>query len=281
LLNTRLDGLKAIRVAVPKDVAQRLVVPINSSDLPLPSGLSIASVEPSEVELRFDKKAVKVVPVEVPRIGRLSESYRLQGIEWEPETVQVEGPLELIRELRQVETYPIDFRTLSETEKRALPIRKPASSMTLSADEVTVMVQVSPVPAKRVFRRRQVEIRVNGGEPRTVFPKDVQVTVRGPRVVTQAMSEADVIPYVRLDEDNRSGGVVSVHADVPAGIEIESIEPPVVEVRAAAEVAPPLSSSSAGKKTKRFGKEIREAGAQATGSQRPIGDAGRVENQAG
>lgn len=252
LLNTGVDGLKAIRVAVPKDVAHRLVVPIQSSDLPLPSGLSIASVEPSEVELRFDKKATKVVPVEVPRIGRLSDAYRLEGIEWKPESIQVEGPRELIRDLRLVETYPIDFRTLADSEKKELPIRKPASSMTLSADQVTVAVRVAPIPTKRVFRRRSIEIRVNGGEVRTVSPKDVQIVVRGPKSLMQPLSEGDVVPYVRLDEDDRPGRVVSVHADLPDGIEMESIDPPSVEVRGATVSASSLPVASSTKKSARM-----------------------------
>lgn len=264
LLNTGVDGLKAIRVAVPKDVSHRLVVPIQSSDLPLPSGLSITSVEPSEVELRFDKKATKVVPVEIPRIGRLSDSYRLEGIEWKPEVVQVEGPSELILDLHQVETYPIDFRTLTESEKKELPIRKPASSMTVSADQVTVAVRVSPIPVRRVLRGRQVEIRVNGDDVRTVSPKDVQLIVSGAKSIMQGLSEADVIPYVRLDEDDVPGSSVPVNVDVPDGLEVESIDPPSVEVR---KITPSSSSRSLESLIKKTGR---------TGREKPLGSSSRV-----
>lgn len=269
LLNTGVDGLKAIRVAVPKDVSHRLVVPIQSSDLPLPSGLSIASVEPSEVELRFDKKATKVVPVEVPRIGRLSDSYRLGGIQWKPEVVQVEGPLELIRDLRQVETYPIDFRTLTESEKKELPIRKPASSMTLSADQVTVVVEVSPIPVKRVFRRQPIEVRVNGGDPRTVSPKEVQVTVRGPKSLMQPLSEGDIVPYVRLDEDDPPGSFMSVSAVVPDGMEVVSINPPSVEVRGAPLPASSSPAAVSTKKSIRVRAERSDRGSSREGARRP------------
>ncbi len=230
LLNSGLDGLKAIRVAVPKDAPKRYVVPVASSELSLPSGLSIASVDPAEVELRFDKKATKVVPIEVPRLGRIDDAYRLDSISWQPEAVVVEGPYELVRELRQLETYPIDIRAFDSTTKKELPIRKPASSMTLSADEVSVVVAISPVPVRKTFRRRGIEIRLAGGEARTVNPSQVRVVVTAPRPVLEGLSDGDVVPYVRLSQSDRPGASVPVGVDLPEGVGVDVIEPATVEV---------------------------------------------------
>jgi len=231
LLNTGLDGLKALKVALPKDVSQRYVVPIKPDELSLPSGVSVTSVDPSEVELRFDRKASKLISVEIPRAGRVSEGYRLQGVRWEPDMVLVEGPAALLQDLKAVETYPLDLATLSESGSQELSLRKPAGSMTLSADRVTVAVDVLPIPTKRVFRRKRLEIRIAEGENRRVSPKEVRVTVSGPRRVVEGLSEGDVIPFVRLAETDKPGSAVMVSVDRPAGVAIEAIEPATVEVR--------------------------------------------------
>jgi YbbR domain-containing protein len=231
LLNTGLDGLKAIKVALPKDVSQRYVVPIKPDELSLPSGVSVTSVDPSEVELRFDRKASKLISVEIPRAGRVSDGYRLQGVRWAPDMVLVEGPAALLQDLKAVETYPLDLAALSESGSQELSLRKPAGSMTLSADRVTVAVDVLPVPTKRVFRRKRLEIRIAEGETRRVSPKEVRVTVSGPRRVVEGLSEGDVIPFVRLAETDKPGSTVMVSVDRPAGVAIEAIEPATVEVR--------------------------------------------------
>jgi YbbR domain-containing protein len=231
LLNTGLDGLKALKVALPKDVSQRYVVPIKPDELSLPSGVSVTSVDPSEVELRFDRKASKLISVEIPRAGRVGDGYRLQGVRWAPDMVLVEGPAGLLQDLKAVETYPLDLAALSESGSQELSLRKPAGSMTLSADRVTVAVEVLPIPTKRIFRRKRLEIRVAEGENRGVSPKEVRVTVSGPRRVVQGLSERDVIPFVRLAETDRLGSAVMVSVDRPDGIAIDAIEPPTVEVR--------------------------------------------------
>jgi YbbR domain-containing protein len=233
LLNTGLDGLKALKVALPKDVSHRYVVPIKPDELSLPSGVSVTSVDPSEVELRFDRKASKLISVEIPRVGRISDGYRLQGVSWSPDMVLVEGPAALLQDLKAVETYPLDLAALSESGSQELSLRKPVGSMTLSADRVTVAVDVLPIPTKRVFRRKKLEIRIVEGETRSASPKEVRVTVSGPRRVVEGLSEADVIPFVRLSETDRPGSAVTVSVDRPAGVAIESIEPATVEVRGA------------------------------------------------
>jgi YbbR domain-containing protein len=145
--------------------------------------------------------------------------------------VLVEGPAALLQDLKAVETYPLDLAALSESGSQELSLRKPAGSMTLSADRVTVAVDVLPIPTKRVFRRKRLEIRIAEGENRRVSPKEVRVTVSGPRRVVEGLSEGDVIPFVRLAETDKPGSAVMVSVDRPAGVAIEAIEPATVEVR--------------------------------------------------
>lgn len=255
LLNTGLDGLKALKVALPKDVSQRYVVPIKPDELSLPSGVSVTSVDPSEVELRFDKKGTKLVPVEVPRIGRVDDGYRLQGVRWAPDMVLVEGPAALLQELKSVESYPLDLTELRESGSQELSLRKPAGSMTLSSDRVTVATELFPIPTRRVFRRRRIEIRIGEGEPRRVSPKEARITVSGPRRLVDRLSEGEVVPFVRLSETEKPGDSVAVSVDVPDGVTIEAIEPITVELQREG----PVSSRQRSQQSASKGEEVKGA----------------------
>ena len=111
-----------VRIRLPKDVENRYLAPLPRSELELPPSVQIVSIEPAEVKITLDKLVKKTVPVVVPRIGTLGESFIVRDVEISPSEVELSGPEGEISSITSVETYPLDLRTAKEDFKRNLNI---------------------------------------------------------------------------------------------------------------------------------------------------------------
>lgn len=234
----------AFKVKVPPDTQNRYVQVLKGEDLDLPPAIQVLGIEPREVELSFDDKVTREVPVEVPQIGVLDESLKLESIVVDPSRVVVTGPRTQLQRVTRVETYPVDLREIKGDTRQELPLRKPGPSLALSHELVLARLRVSPVQSSRKFRQLPVEIRSLDGAQFTLHPRGVDVEVAGPRSLLELLQKEQIIPYARLVRPPMPGERVKVSVEVPKAVTVLSTEPVEVSVVTATPAPTALSTAA-------------------------------------
>lgn len=242
----------SIRVKVPNQPDERFPVSFKASDMHLPPGVDVLAFDPTETELVLESLESKEVRVEVPRLGQLRSGLTLDGIQISPKTVIVRGPRTEVRQLKSVETEPVDLRDLEGSEKVELRLRSAGNQATLSTEKVSALIEVSQIPLERVFKGRAVELRAAAGLGNLrVEPSEVSVVVAAPADIVSGIESSQVIPYVRLREKPTSGPgdivELQVEVETPSGSKVVRVEPNRVAVRGELQKAPPIKSKAKGK----------------------------------
>jgi YbbR domain-containing protein len=215
------------KVVVPDGVGERLQVSLKPSDLPVPSMIEVLNVEPSEIDFVFEPIERREFKVEVPRRGQLNQQLTLSKVEIEPKVVTVRGPRSELRQIKFIESEPIDLEDISETTTLTLGLRSPGNQSALVTKSVSVRVGINETPRRRTFEKRPVELRTSPA----IFgigiePTVVTVSVEGPPSVVAELDARDVIPYVRIGEaPPNEGRSVEIRVELPSGCSVSKIEP--------------------------------------------------------
>lgn len=220
-----------LQIKLPNDVGNRYNTKLNPSDIVLPPGVSVVSIEPSEMDLMFDDLSSKDVPVDVARVGQLPEGLKLGKVEAIPDSVSVSGPITELRNIKKVETYPVDLREVSKTTEVDLEMSETGARVSISPNKVKARIEVVPIFQERKLDGRPLAVRVNDAHAKyQAEAGTVTVTVAGPKSVIEKLDLGLVIPYIEVG-NVPSGTELRVEAEVPEGIKLVSIEPMTVKVR--------------------------------------------------
>jgi len=133
------------KVHLPNDLKNRFVLSLKGSDLVLPPLVQVLSIEPSEMELLFDDLDTREVPVEVPRIGKLADSSMTAAIDVTPKMVTLSGPVSELREVRSVESYPVNLSEISGSTSMELALRLPGTLILASVKRVVAKIEVTGI----------------------------------------------------------------------------------------------------------------------------------------
>jgi YbbR domain-containing protein len=221
-----------LRIVVPDDVGERFEASLKGGDLSVPSMIEVVGVEPASMELVFEPVERKDFKVEVPRVGQLPKELTLSRVDVEPKVATVKGPRSELKQLRFIESDPIDLSDISKTETVTLNLRSPGNQSSLITKSVSVRVAINEVPRQRSFEKRPVELRTSPNiTDISIVPTEVTVIVEGPPAVVAEVDPGSVLPYVRVKEPPPSEGrTTSIEVDLPEGCTVAKIEPSSVVV---------------------------------------------------
>lgn len=217
------------RVSAPPG-ANAFVAPLKPEDLNLPPYVQVLGVRPTEIEFTLDNRVTKTVPVVVPRIGSISENFKLENIKIEPERIEVRGPETEIKHLMRLETHPLDLRDINESLKRELEVRLPGGLSESDVRRVSVTVEVSAVRAEERFENLPVEVRSTAADSFAIKPLRVNVRVSGAREQIRALKGDEIIPYVRVSKLPALGEALDVAVELPRGLSLSAVDPKKVVV---------------------------------------------------
>lgn len=221
-----------LRIVVPDDVGERFEASLKGGDLSVPSMIEVVGVEPAAMELVFEPVERKDFKVEVPRVGQLPKELTLSKVDVEPKVATVKGPRSELKQLRFIESDPIDLSDISKTETLTLNLRSPGNQSSLITKTVSVRVAINEVPRQRSFEKRPVELRTSPNiTDISIVPTEVTVIVEGPPAVVAEVDPGSVLPYVRVkDPPPSEGRATPIDVDLPEGCTVAKIEPSSVIV---------------------------------------------------
>lgn len=232
------------RIELPPEIGNQYSLTLQASDLALPGAIEVLSIEPSEIELTFDNRIRKRLPVALPQIGTLSDSLRLENIVLEPESVEIAGPETQLKGLNRVEAFPIDMRQVAEDFSQEVNLRSPGPLTELSVGKVKVEVDVSVVQSTRNFKALAVEVRGTGDRLYSVEPKVVDVAVVGAVNLIKSLTPDQISPYIRPSSSEEQQSL-AVQVDAPEAVSLTSVTPERVLVKIVDRAGDRSSSSEA------------------------------------
>jgi YbbR domain-containing protein len=82
---------------------------ISPEGIRLPRGVAVTRIHPTQVVVVLQKQIKKMIPVRARVIGRPASGYEVDLVRIRPEEVEVAGPEEVIKDLENITTKPVDI----------------------------------------------------------------------------------------------------------------------------------------------------------------------------
>lgn len=196
----------------------------------VPAGITITQVAPTSIPLTWANRIERRVPAQVRLVGQPAEGLALaQPPRVDPEEVLVVGPDTEVDVMRTVRTEPLELSELGvgRHETRLALTRPPPHTRFATDNTVLVTLEIVPDLAERTFPGQPIELT----GPGEISPARVTVTLRGAPGVLDLIDPARVKPTADVSAlDPTSGSMLTVQIEgLPAGVEVVSVEPPLVE----------------------------------------------------
>lgn len=204
----------------------------------LPTGVTVVGVVPPSLVFKWVPRATRDLPVEVVLDGKLPK-----GLEWAaepevfPETVEIEGPRDVVNSMRSVRSMEIDVSELSEgVVQRELPLVGAPANTSFLTPTVLVTLRVQAKMSERVLP--SLRVNAEGGVPRAIRPRVVTLRIRGPETVVDALKPESVWAAVDLTDTPEHKGSISAPVlirGLPGNVVVLDVDPPAVTVLLAPE----------------------------------------------
>jgi YbbR domain-containing protein len=217
-----------LRTARP---GQRLF-PVSASDVRTPFGLEVVHVSPSNVSIRIEQSASKIVPV-VPAVeGEPADGYVVGTVTADPATVEVVGPVSAVANLTSAITETISVAGSSAAVRESVTIGVPDTSVRLRNPQTAVVtVRVAAAPVERRFSGVRVTAKSGRTMRAKVTPSQVNLVVRGAREVLESLDADAFEASVDLEGLGQGQFQLPVRVTPPPHLTVTRVEPAQVQVR--------------------------------------------------
>ncbi len=121
---------------------------VDPSRIELPRGARIVSRSPSDIEVRFEKRASRAVRVRPDIAGEPAQGFQVAGVDVEPRRVQITGARSEVLRISEVVTETIDLTDASAPLEREVRLSLGGGRVWLEKPgPVKVRVRIEPRPA--------------------------------------------------------------------------------------------------------------------------------------
>lgn len=206
-----IDNLRGGAVHIVLDLTgspERVV--FNEKMVRLPEGVrvEIEQFEPPSIDLKWEQRVTRDVPVQVSVIGSPADGYVVKGpLIAEPKTVKVRGPQSDVMVLQHVRADAFDVRTITAEGQypRQLAIEKPNPRLKIEPQSVIVTAEITREVAERVFQK--LPVVVVGQAKGKATPGEVDVRLVCPPDIVRSLRPEQIVPQVEVTSKEPSGSV--------------------------------------------------------------------------
>lgn len=185
-------------------------VVFNEKMVRLPDGVrvEIEQFEPPSIDLKWEPRVTRDVPVQVSVVGSPADGYVVKGpLVAEPKTVKVRGPQSDVMVLQHVRADAFDVRTITAEGQypRQLAIEKPNPRLKIDPQSVIVTAEITREVAEQVFKK--LPVVVVGQAKGKATPPEVDVRLVCPPEIVRSLRPEQVVPQVDVTSKEPSGSV--------------------------------------------------------------------------
>jgi hypothetical protein len=196
----------------------------------VPPGLKVEQIDPPAIDLTWEDRILRDVPVEVGIVGSPAAGFVVKGApSSEPANVRARGPKSEVIVLQHARSDAFDVTGLvSGKYTRQLAIDRPPGRVTFDVPSVSASIEIGREVVERPFAR--VPVAVVGHANAKAQPPEVDVRLACPVEVVRALRTEQVVPRVQVTPTVEHGADA-----LPVQLSIDQCEvhvtPPSVIVR--------------------------------------------------
>jgi YbbR domain-containing protein len=178
----------------------------------LPTGVSLDSIEPTQIPIKLERIIIKDLPIEPNFIGSPRNGLEFYSSQTNPKTVRVRGPEGIVAGLTSLSSERIDLRDRTESfVVNQLNLTNDNQRVRLLIAAVNLKVTIGPKRTLKVF---ELPIAVNGKN------KTVVITLYGP-----AQELRDLDPEtLKIVNPQSSKPEVVLPDNLKASVEVRKIQ---------------------------------------------------------
>lgn len=218
--NQTIDNLRASQVSIQIDLASaqptRVVFEPKLVRLPDGYNVEIEQFDPAFIDLKWEPRVVRDVPVQVSVVGTPADGFVVKGpLVAEPKSVKVRGPQSEVMVLQHVRADAFETRGLTEgTYPRQLAIEHLGARLKIEPTSVIVTAEITREVSERLFPKLKIEVV---GTPKgKTQPGEVDVRLVCPPDIVRGLRPEQIVPQVEVTSKEPAGSQslpVQVHLD--------------------------------------------------------------------
>ncbi len=181
-------GIEPIRIDLTHAKSSELR--IDEDMIKVPAGVRVESVSPPEIHVEFEPRLVRELPVQPILEGEPAEGYRVARVTAEPAHVRLDGAKSAVEAVERLPTRPLRVAGARGPVRGDVALEPPPPHTRFAdAPTVAVRAEVQPAIVERSFEDLPIKVvgltRLDG----TVDPPTARLTLRGPSVLVDEVSE--------------------------------------------------------------------------------------------
>jgi YbbR domain-containing protein len=195
--------------------------------------VTFVTIEPQTIQITIpvvQELGSNEVAVRAVTTGTVASGYWVRDITVEPNLVTLIGDPEIVQGKGFVETMPLDISGATGDVVEKLPLDLPEQVSLLGVQGVKVTVYIEAQQGTLAILREPVVRGLGTNLAASVSPKEVAVTLTGPRPRLRAITDQDVYVYVDLVDKGIGQHRIDLTYLVPEGLEVIALLPEAVEV---------------------------------------------------
>ncbi len=188
--------------------------------LPDAMRVEVEQFEPPSIDLKWEQRITRDVPVQVSVVGSPADGFVVKGpLVAEPRTVKVRGPQSDVMVLQHVRADAFDVRTLAAegAYPRQLAIEKPGPRLKIDPQSVIVTAEITREVAERVFQK--LPVAVVGPPKGKTQPAEVDVRLVCPPDIVRSLRPEQIVPQVDVQSKEPSGSM-----SLPVAVRMDKCE---------------------------------------------------------
>ncbi|MEA3338061.1 MAG: CdaR family protein [Chloroflexota bacterium] len=202
-------------------------------------------IDPRSVQVKVtidQRPGYRDFSVRVPYTGSVAPGYQVTGIVVDPSLVTLRGSPDAFEELPGfVETMPIDIANATEDVAAQLALQLPESLAVVGVPGVGVRIQVDPIITSRTMQVVPTIQGLGPGLTRTLPIDTVDLIVRGPVSILEAMEPGLVAVIIDLIDLGPGLHSVALTPVVQDNVTVTSLLPQTIEIQISEIVTEELS----------------------------------------
>ncbi len=208
-----------------------LVVKNSADSIPLPRGVRLLRVKPTDVIIQVDKLTKKVLPIIAQVEGKVPPGYTLVAISTDPPSIPLVGPQAVMEQQDSLATAPIVVTglTTSTTIPVALEL-SPGISNLVGEPIVTANIKIQEKMVEKTIKNIPVTLEITGGKTISTQPEQVSVQAKIPYTILHSTKKIASLFKGRVIGNELPAGKhkLTVNITTEHGIEIIDIIPKMV-----------------------------------------------------
>jgi YbbR-like protein len=175
------------------------------SMVPVPPGLKVEQIDPPAIDLTWEDRILRDVPVEVGIVGSPAPGYIVKSApSADPGRVRAHGPRSQVMVVQHARADAFDVNGLTSGKyTRQLAIDRPPARVVYDVSSVSATIEIGRELVERPFPR--VPIAILGRLNAKAQPAEVDVRLTCPPEIVHTLRPEQIVPRVQLNSSGDHG----------------------------------------------------------------------------